>query len=265
MSSQRSKKVLIRNLIGEVLGTFILVFIGCGSIGVAIFTQAFTSLFQIATIWGLGVAVAIYVSRNMGPAHLNPAVSFSMCLTKRLEWSRFPLFVLSQMIGAMLAALLLFLLFEDSLLRFEHHQGVVRGRPESIRTAMMYGEFFPNPDFKDGIQVSFLMAMFAEALGTALLVVVILQLSQSKTNVDQIGPLVIGFTVTVIICIVAPFTQAGLNPARDFGPRIIAFLAGWGNASLALSWFHSGFVYVVGPILGATFASLPSLMSADKK
>jgi glycerol uptake facilitator protein len=73
---------------------------------------------------------------------------------------------------------------------------------------------------------------------------------------DALAPLFIGLTVTIIISIIAPLTQAGLNPARDLSPRIFAMLAGWGNA--ALPDRHLGFItiYVLGPLCGAVLAGM---------
>jgi glycerol uptake facilitator protein len=69
------------------------------------------------------------------------------------------------------------------------------------------------------------------------------------------APLFIGLTVSIIISIVAPLTQAGLNPARDFGPRLVAFLFGWGD--IAIPGPRSGFftVYILSPVVGAVFGS----------
>ncbi len=72
-------------MLGEFLGTFILVFFGCGSVAVAVLFNAFSSLLEVALIWGFGVAIAIYATRNICPAHLNPAVSLSMCIIKKFQ------------------------------------------------------------------------------------------------------------------------------------------------------------------------------------
>ena len=97
---------------------------------------------------------------------------------------------------------------------------------------MIFGEYYPNPGSK--AIVSLPLAMGAEALGTFLLVLMVFALTEG-CNVgrpdDALAPVFIGLTVTSIICLVAPLTQAGLNPARDLGPRLVAWLMGWGDAA----------------------------------
>jgi glycerol uptake facilitator protein len=91
-------------------------------------------------------------------------------------------------------------------------------------------------------------AFFAEALGTGMLAFVIFALTHEKNEVMKDGfvPPMIGLTVGALIAVIAPLTQAGLNPARDFGPRIVAFLAGWKTVAFTNWW-----VYVIAPIVGA--------------
>lgn len=91
-------------------------------------------------------------------------------------------------------------------------------------------------------------AFLAEAVGTAILAFVIFALTNPKNDTMKSGfvPPLIGLTVGGLIAVLAPLTQAGLNPARDFGPRIVAWLAGWKSVAFARAW-----VYIVAPILGA--------------
>ena len=104
-----------------------------------------------------------------------------------------------------------------------------------------------------------LSAAGAEALGTFLLVIMIFALTEGCNlgrPEDHLSPLFIGLTVSSIICPIAPLTQAGINPARDLGPRVFAWLAGWGGA--AFPDHQGGFliVYVLAPIFGGVVASL---------
>ena len=121
---------------------------------------------------------------------------------------------------------------------------------------MMFGEFYPNPS--STAVVSMPLAIGAEALGTFLLVLMIFALTEG-CNVgrpdDALAPLFIGMTVTSIICLIAPLTQAGLNPARDLGPRLVAWLAGWGNAAFPDRTGGFLHVYVLAPLLGGLAAS----------
>ena len=97
-----------------------------------------------------------------------------------------------------------------------------------------------------------LIALLVEAWGTLILAFVIFALTHERNTVGLDGgtPLMIGFTVSVLISLYAPITQAGWNPARDFAPRLVAYFAGWG--SIAIPGPRGGFwVYIVGPCLGA--------------
>jgi glycerol uptake facilitator protein len=241
--------------IGELIGTFIIVFFGCGAVAGAVLLDLFSSLFEIAIIWGLAVALAIYTTRNLGPSHLNPAVSLAMVFAKKLELKKLPLFFLFQFIGAVLAATLLFCLFDKVIVKYELDHGFLRGSEESIKTAMIFGEFYPNPGLEKAFPIHWFTAMLAEALGTAILVFAIFKLTEKEDQISNLTILMIGFTVSIIICIIAPFTQAGLNPARDLGPRIVAFMGGWGDAAFPKDNFGFLTVYVLGPFIGASVAT----------
>ncbi len=243
---------------GELIGTFILVFFGCGSVAVTVLFGSLVGLFQVAAVWGIGVTLAIYATRHLSCAHLNPAVSLAMVIGKRMTFRKLPVYLSAQFLGAFLAAGLLYLLFASSITQYEQLHNIVRGSSASISTAMMFGEFYPNPGAGSSASVTTLNAFFAEAFGTFVLVFLIFSLTEG-CNVgrpdDRLSPLFIGLTVALIISIIAPLTQAGLNPARDLSPRIFAYLAGWGKA--ALPDHHFGFltVYVLGPLTGGTLAS----------
>lgn len=249
---------LSREFAGELLGTFLLVFFGCGSVAVTVLFAAHAGLFQVAAVWGLGVTLAIYATRHLSCAHLNPAVSLAMVLSGRMSPRRLPVYLAAQFAGAFLAAALLYSLFAGSLTAFEASHNIVRGSLESVRTGMIFGEYYPNPGAA-GAVVSFWNGFAAEAVGTFLLVTMILALTEG-CNVgrpdDALAPLFIGLTVTAIISVVAPLTQAGLNPARDLAPRLFAWLAGWGEAAFPDQ--RGGFlvIYVGAPLVGGAAAAL---------
>lgn len=245
-----------QEIAGEFIGTAILVFFGCGSVAVSVLFSAHVGLMQVAMVWGMAVALAIYATRHLSGAHLNPAVSVAMTVAGRLPAARLPVYLASQFLGAFVAAALLYLLFDASIARFEALHDIVRGTPESVRTAMMFGEFFPNPGAGEAVAISAGGAFFAEALGTFVLVFMIFSLTDVRNGGrpgKALAPVFIGATVTIIIAVIAPLTQAGLNPARDFSPRLFSVLAGWGSA--ALPGFAHIAVYVLGPVAGALVAA----------
>jgi glycerol uptake facilitator protein len=106
------------------------------------------------------------------------------------------------------------------------------------------------------------MHFLVEMFGTFILSSVIFNVTHSKNknkdnnNLNLIVPPIIGCTVGVLICIFGPLTQAGLNPARDYGPRIVAYIAGWKLVAFGSSIGSSFFVYVIGPIIGAILGAL---------
>ncbi|MBU0675110.1 MAG: MIP family channel protein [Proteobacteria bacterium] len=244
---------------GELVGTFILVFFGCGSVAVTVLFSAHNGLFQVATIWGMGVTLAIYATRHLSCAHLNPAVSLAMVLGRRMSVRRLPAYLGAQFFGAFLAAVVLYTLFAGSIAAYETSHAIVRGTPDSIKTAMIFGEFYPNPGSGRMATVSHWNAFAAEAMGSFLLVSMIFALTEG-CNVgrphDALAPLFIGITVTAIICVLAPLTQAGLNPARDLAPRLFAWLAGWGQAAFPDDQYGFVTVYVLGPLAGGAAAAL---------
>jgi len=246
-----------REFIGEALGTFMLVLFGCGSIAVSVLFDAHQGLMQVGLVWGIGVTLAIYLTRHLSCAHLNPAVSLAMVVSGRMSFRKMPVYIGAQFAGAILAGLTLYMLFAPSIGAYEDAQGIVRGSTESVKTAMMFGEYYPNPGAT--AIVSLPLAIGAEAFGTFLLVLMIFALTEG-CNVgrpdDALAPVFVGLTVTSIICLIAPLTQAGLNPARDLGPRLVAWLMGWGDAAFpdhVGGFFH---VYVLAPLLGGVVASL---------
>ena len=262
-----------RALVGEVLGTYLLVLFGTGSVASAVLSGAQVGLWQVAAVWGFGVTLAIYVSAGLSGAHLNPAVSLSMALLRPAGFpaKRLLPYVAAQLAGAVLAGATVAVLYGPLLRRFEAAKGIVRGAPGSELSAMVFGEYFPNPamfgtDATARALVSPWQAALVEGFGTAVLVLVIFALT-SPRNADKPGanltPFFIGFTVAVLISLFAPLTQGGWNPARDFGPRLVAFVLGWGR--VAIPGPDGGFwVYIVGPLIGGPLGGLVWRLAAER-
>jgi glycerol uptake facilitator protein len=248
----------------EAIGTFLLVLFGTGSVAAAVLTGAQTGLWQVAVVWGFGVSLAIYATAAVSGAHLNPAVTLAFALWRPESFPRERILPYwgAQIAGAALAGLAVLLTFRTFLTRFEAERGIVRGEPGSEASAMVFGEYFPNPAiFGTGPDahalISPLMAMGIEAFGTAVLAFMIFALTDPRNGARPawLAPFFIGFTVAALISLFAPATQAGWNPARDFGPRIVAFFAGWGE--VAIPGPRAGFwVYIVGPMIGAPLGGL---------
>jgi len=260
-----------KEFVGEVLGTFILVLFGCGSVAMAVLFNAYSSILQIGLVWGIGVCLAVYLTRHISYAHLNPAVSIAMVVSKRMKIRELPTMIIGQFLGAFIAAFILYMLFEPSITHFEQVNGIVRGSVDSIQTAKIFGEFYNHTD----AVVSMPLAIAAEAFGTFLLLLLIFALTEG-CNVgrpdNSLTPLFVGLTVTSIICLIAPLTQAGLNPARDFGPRMVTWIMGWGEASFPDKIGGFFWVYIIAPIIGGILAALfftkilePTMIKASSK
>ena len=243
--------------LGEFIGTFILVLFGLGAICASIIFGSYNSLFQIALLWGIATMLSIFVGRHLCNAHYNPAVSIAMVVSGRMNAKRLPTYLIAQFLGGFLGALTVYLLFNPSIVAFENANGILRGSFESVTTAKMFGEFYVQPGSIS--KVSFSLAMIAEVFGTFLLISIIFMLTDScnvgRPN-DQIGPLFVGLTVTSVICLIAPLTQACLNPARDLGPRIVTMIFGWGKNAFPDSRGGFFWVYVLSPIIGSIISAV---------
>ncbi|MDJ0644674.1 MAG: MIP/aquaporin family protein [Flavobacteriaceae bacterium] len=256
--------IFFKEYVGEFLGTLLLVFFGCGAVAVSVVFGAL-NLLGVALIFGLGVAMAIFAVRNICPAHLNPAVSVAMVFAKQLRPKKLPFYLIAQFLGALVGGLLLFLIFNTAIANYEEVNGILRGSTYSYRSAMMFGEYFPNPTFAEKFSVSYLQACFLEGLGTFLLVFVIFRVTEKPEQLNNATPLLIGLTVTILICLIAPFTQGGFNPARDFSPRIVAYFAGWKSAAFPAVRFSFLTVYILSPMLGGIIASYLNKAILDQK
>lgn len=252
------KQPLWRECAAEIVGTFILVLFGVGAVHAAVLTGAQSGLWQVAVVWGVAVALAIYAVGAISGAHINPAMTVAFAAFRKFPLRKVGPFVASQLVGAFLGAAVLYLLYGHIIADFETAHALVRGGPGSELSAMVYGEYFPNPSMvgstlKSVDCVSLAGAMLAEGLGTALLAFFVFAVTDrhnpGRPN-STLFAVFIGLAVAIIISIIAPLTQAGLNPARDFGPRLFSYFAGWGT--VAIPGPRGGFfmVYILAPLLG---------------
>ena len=178
-------------LVAEVCGTFLLVLFGTGVVATAVLTGAQVGLWQVAAVWGFGVTIAICATAGVSGAHLNPAVTLAMAVFRGGTFPRaraLP-YVGAQLAGGVLAGCVVLAVFSPFLDRFERAHQIVRGEAGSEASAMVFGEYFPNPavfpesvlpDGADRSLVSPLRAAGVEAFGTAVLVFVIFALTDGR-------------------------------------------------------------------------------------
>ena len=267
-------------LAGEFMGTFILVFFGVGAVNAAVATGAQVGLWQVAVVWAFGVSLGIYTAASLSGAHINPAITAMAAVYDRFPPARVVPYWVAQTAGAACASLVLYAMFADTIVEFERQHGLLRGGPGSELSAMMFGEYFPNPAIFGTAEeawrvISERSAFIAEMIGTAMLAFLVSAVTH-PSNAARPPPaaqaVVIGVGVAAIISVLAPLTQAALNPARDFGPRLVSYFLGWDE--IAIPGPRGGWrtVYIIAPTVGAIigggiYRALAALMprAADKE
>ena len=251
--------VSLAGFTGEFVGTFLLTLVIITAVTTSVIANALSGLWQVAVVSGLGVALSIYISAHISDAHLNPAVTvaFAILRFKVFSWKKIAVYLVAQLLGGIFAGGVLFGFYRHAISTFEEERGIERGSNGSELSAMVFGEYFPNPAVFPGNKgiTSSVEAAFIEGWATAILVFVIFAFTDPHNTTVGSGkhkvpvPILIGATVMVLISLYGSLTQAGLNPARDLGPRIVAAMAGWGK--IAIPGPRNGFwVYVVGPLFG---------------
>ena len=229
-----------KKFIAELIGTFLLVFIGTGAAVVTLLIGdsiapgtgigalgGLGDWIAIALAFGLTVMACIYVFGKISGAHLNPAVTIGLLVSKNISLIDSVYYIIAQVIGACLGSLLLF---------------VCLGAPAVTIGGL--GATAP------GLGVSYIQAMIAECIGTFFLMLVVMGVAVDEKAEPGFAGISIGMTVATVIVVLGAFTGASINPARTFGPYLMDTLLGGANL-----W---GFfpIYLVGPIVGAVLAAL---------
>ncbi len=205
------------DLVAECVGTYFLVFIGCGAIICSALVRDPVPVMTASLAFGLTVAVMVYTLGDISGAHINPAVTFGLALMKQFPLKRVPSYVAMQVLGALLASATLLLIFGN-----KSHLGA---------TLLLNG-------------TSVFSGFFIEVIATLLLVFVVIILSGNEKVPKPVVGFIIGGTVSADIFFAGPLTMASLNPACSLGPAIV-------SGTWADQW-----VFVVGPLVGAVAASI---------
>ncbi len=235
---------------GEFIGTMILVFFGCSSVAIATLFGGFSSLFEVALFWVLAVFLGIICSQQYSFSHLNPAVSWGFFLKGDISFSLMIKKIIAQSLGAFCAAAMVFLFFEDSMLIFE---STSNDTLLHLKTASCFGEYYPNPGFVDQVKPTFIKAMFMEGMGVFILFYGIVEVVERDFNKPS-SALIISLIVGMLIVLIAPYTQAGFNPARDLMPRLFSYFTRWEDVAFSQGGLQVILVYVVSPFLGSSLA-----------
>jgi glycerol uptake facilitator protein len=227
------------NFVAELVGTMLLLLLGDGVVAGVVLkgTKNNNSGWIVITMgWGLAVAMSVFVTGQYSGAHLNPAVSLAVLIDGGLNFAGFLTYVSAQMIGAILGAILVLVMYFP---HFEKTQDA-----GSVLAVFSTGPAIRNPLFN----------LISEAIGTFVLVFVILNFQ----NLGPLQPLVVGFLVVGIGLSLGGTTGYAINPARDLGPRLVhQFLPVPNKGS---SDWNYAWIPVVGPLLGGAIAALVKIL-----
>lgn len=233
--------------ISEFFGTGLFLFFGTSCLSAIKVAGASYGLWEICIVWGLGIALAVYLSAGISGAHLNPAVTVGLWLFANFDRRKVLPYSLSQTAGAFFGAAICYLLYSDLFTAYEATNNMVRGSEESLYLASIFSTY-PHPE------ISVFKAGLVEIIITATLMSLILALTDDGNGVPRgaLAPLLIGILVAVIGASTAPLTGFAMNPARDFGPKLFTYFAGWGNVAITgardIPYF---LVPIIAPLIGA--------------
>lgn len=231
-----------REAMAELLSTFIMMLFGLGSVAqVVLGKKKYGQYLSINLSFGIGVTMGIHVAGGITGAHMNCAVSLTNCVLGKLPWKKLPLYMLSQIIGSFLAAVVVFCLYYDALHVYCGGNFTVTG---DLETASIFATY-PQPYLSIG------SGFLDQVVGTAALLLCILAINDKKNSPALGGTqaVVIGLLVTVIGMSMGMNSGYAINPARDIGPRLFTAVAGWG-----LDVFRAGnywcWIPIVAPLVG---------------
>ncbi|HKP11106.1 MAG TPA: MIP/aquaporin family protein [Blastocatellia bacterium] len=260
-TEQPTSDVLATPLAGaclaEFVGTFVLILIGDGAVAAAVFANAVDG-WGVAVLWGLAVTFGIYVAGPVSGAHFNPAVTVTMALFRGFPVKRVLPYIFSQIVGAFAAAACVYWLWRGFWQPAADKLGVAIGAPGSQKLMAVFSCFYPNPggvgvDATAMATVSASGAFFVEVVLTAFLLLMIFALTEpDNPGLPQagLGPIFIGLTVTAIVGIGGALTMDAVNPVRDFGPRLFAYVAGFGQIAFPGPRGNEWWLYIVAPLVG---------------
>ncbi len=231
--------------IAEIIGTALLILLGGGVVANVVLNKTYGNnggWIVITTGWALAVYVAVVVTGPYSGAHINPAVSIALAIAGKFSWNLVPLYILGQMIGAMLGASFVWLIYRN---HFDETDDADSKRA-IFCTAPAIKNLFSN--------------LFSEILGTFVLIFTILYFTgasidetQTPIGLGSLGALPVAFLVWSIGLSLGGTTGYAINPARDLGPRIVHAVLPIKNKATN-NWSYA-WIPVLGPVIGATIAA----------
>ncbi|XP_006626763.2 aquaporin-3 [Lepisosteus oculatus] len=237
------RNLLLRQALAECLGTLILVMFGCGAVAQLVLSGGSHGMFMTVNFaFGFAATLGILICGQVSGGHLNPAVTFALCLLGRDPWRKLPAYFLAQTLGAFLGSGIIFGLYFDALWDFAGGDLLVTG---TNATAGIFATYPSN-------HLTLINGLFDQLIGTAALVVCILAIVDPYNNPIPRGleAFTVGFVVLVIGLSMGFNSGYAVNPARDLGPRLFTAIAGWGSEVFTANdyWF---FVPIFAPFIGS--------------
>jgi len=262
--------------LAEFLGTCVLILFGDGVVAMAVAAlpesgraETSTTIFLAAGDWllitwgwALAVAFGVYIAGGVSGAHLNPAVTLAFALRRKFEWRKVVPYWISQLVGAFVGAALVLWNYHDSISKYDAAAGDKGATLVNGHTNATFSIFatFPSPAFGG----SMWGPLLDQIIGTGLLLLCIVAVIDARNTIvkGNLGPLIIGFSVAAIGMSFGANAGYAINPARDLGPRLLAWIAGWGELAVPGTLPGPGgftaymWVPIVGPLIGGAIGVL---------
>ena len=200
------------------------------------------SYWGVCMAWGLGVTLAIYATGSVSGTHANPAVTLALATFRDFSWKKVVPYWVAQVIGAFAGAAIVYLLFSPVIEHFNQTHQLTRAGGGAA------GVFFTHP----GLAITPMHALVDQIVLTAFLIFGIFAITEQYNEMApgaNSGALMIGLLVATIGASMGYLEAWAINPARDFGPRLFAFIAGWGKSAFP-SPNDYWWIPIVGPLIG---------------
>jgi glycerol uptake facilitator protein len=236
------RNTLMGELSAEMLGTFTLIVFGVGVVAQTVLTPFSAGAQSIHWAWGLGVVMGIYVAGGISGAHINPAVTLALALRRDFPWGKVAPYMLAQVIGAFLAALVVRWNFYEAFNKFDPAKG--------FKSQVVFNTY-PN-NTNPYANISQLGALRDQIIGTAMLLILVLAIIDTRNMApgSNMAPFIIGLAVVAIGMAIGAAAGYAINPARDLGPRLAAWVSGWGGAFNDQRGDFYAWVPIIGPFIG---------------
>jgi glycerol uptake facilitator protein len=236
---------LLGELISEALAIFIIIAFGDSVACMYVLydpSPYVNAYWGVCISWGLAVTIAIYVTGSVSGTHANPAVTLALALYRGFPARKILPYWGAQVVGAFIGAAIVYALFQPVIDHYNAVHNVTRAAGGAA------GVFFTHP----GLAVSPMHALTDQIILTALLLLGIFAITEQYNEMApgaNSGALMIGFLVAAIGSSAGYLEAWAINPARDLGPRIFAYFAGWGSSAFP-SPGNYWWIPVVGPLIG---------------